>query len=194
MVRLRTASYHWRTALKRGKKSWPHVSTPDWNTAVWSWKSAPTQNILAKMYINYTNFLVSLTLWPKTKIFMKIYVAQPLSRCLVLAVMSWPSCPLCPARVDLSGRLVQIDLSQLSPGCAVQAVLSRLSARAFLPPALLSPLPCLCCHALAALSSLPRPGWPVTVDLSGCPVQLICPSVQSQKSYPDRSVIFILMP
>jgi hypothetical protein len=99
--------------------------------------------------------------------------------CLVLAVMFWPSYPLCLVQADPTQIICLANLSRRKfPGCPVLAVMSRLSCMAVLhgcpvkvvqfqlscPPAVLA------CHVLANLPSLS-----CHYCCPCCPLQLSCP-------------------
>jgi hypothetical protein len=83
------------------------------------------------------------------------------ARCPVLAVMFWPSCPffhVLPVPSWLSSLAVLSPLfgpGFLSfPSCPFPDVFPSCSASAFLSPALMFPLSCLCCYVIIVLSCL----------------------------------------
>jgi hypothetical protein len=104
-----------------------------------------------------------------------MYVFQILSRCPVLAVMSWPSWPLCSVPGDLSKPTC---LSCPVPvSCSALVVQSQLSDSGCPVPVFLW----LCYHTRSVTSSLFYPNWTIPLVLSDCLVLTVrswlsCPS------------------
>ncbi len=92
---------------------------------------------------------------------------QTSSSCPLLAVMSWPSCPLCSIQGDLSGQLVQGDPCWLScQGYPVPDILSWMSSHDSPTTVVPSRLPCPSCPELAVMFWLSCPLFTVLAVIS----------------------------